>query len=171
LKFLQFHEARVIVKKLRLKNKQEWSDYCKTAFRRRDIPTNPPRTYKKYWKGWGDWLGTGTIANQKRLYLPFEEAKKFVHSLNLRSQKEWKKYNTTNKLQGIPVIPHEVYENDWNGWGDWLGTGTIASFQRNYRPFLEAKQFIRNLRLRNTEEWYHYRKSDKKPFDIPASLF
>ena len=29
----------------------------------------------------GDWLGTGTIANQQKEYRSFEDAREFVHSL------------------------------------------------------------------------------------------
>ena len=39
-------------------------------------------TYKnKGWIGMGDWLGTGTIANQQKEYRSFEDAREFVHSL------------------------------------------------------------------------------------------
>jgi hypothetical protein len=30
-----------------------------------DIPANPVRIYEKEWISWGDWLGTGRIADQR----------------------------------------------------------------------------------------------------------
>jgi hypothetical protein len=83
LKFLPFYEARAFVRMLKLKNQKEWTTYCKTGNKPAEIPYSPDRTYKKEWKGIGDWLGTGTIANRNRTYLLFEEAKKIVHSLKL----------------------------------------------------------------------------------------
>jgi hypothetical protein len=53
--------------------------------------------------------------------------------------------------------------------GDWLGTGTIATLQREYRPFEEAREYIRKLGINTQEEWREYRKSDNKPPDIPAN--
>jgi hypothetical protein len=43
--------------------------------------------------------------------------------------------------------------------GDWLGTGTIAPFNRVYRPYLKAKEFVNKLGLKSNEEWLNYCKS------------
>jgi len=32
--------------------------------------------YEKDWKGWGDWLGTGTLEPSARIYRPFLKARK-----------------------------------------------------------------------------------------------
>ena len=37
------------------------------------------------------------------------------------------------KPKDIPKAAHQTYKKDWKGYGDWLGTGTIASFKRKYR--------------------------------------
>ena len=82
-------------------------------------------------KGWisiGDWLGTNRIATQNRVYYSIEDAKKFVHKLNLKSQKEWLIYKQ-GKLKGkkqllesIPRNPYKVYrDNGWISWPDFLG--------------------------------------------------
>jgi hypothetical protein len=31
-----------------------------------------------------------------------------------------------------------VYKKDWKGFGDWLGTGTIASYNIKYRSYEDA---------------------------------
>ena len=53
-------------------------------------------------------------------------------------------------------------------WGDWLGTGTIATTLRQYRSFKEARAFVHSLGLKSGAEWLAYCKSGKKPDDIPA---
>jgi hypothetical protein len=50
---------------------------------------------------------------------------------------------------------------------DWLGTGRAADQLRKYRPFKNA--FVRGLQLKSTEQWFEYRKSGRKPIDIPAN--
>ena len=37
-----------------------------------------------------------------------------------------------------------------------------------WRPFDEARGFVRSLQLKNTREWEEYRNSGKKPDDIPS---
>jgi SAM-dependent methyltransferase len=62
-----------------LKNGDEWRNWAKSDSKPDDIPRDPRRVYKgKGWLGMGDWLGTGTVANQNRIYLPFEEARIYV---------------------------------------------------------------------------------------------
>ena len=39
--------------------------------------------------------------------------------------------------------------------------------RRNWRSFSEARKFVQSLKLKNGSEWKEYKKSDKKPVDIP----
>ncbi len=64
MEFLPFHKAREFVRSLDLKSRAEWVGYYKSRKKSRDIPSNPARTYKREWKGWGDWLGTGRISDR-----------------------------------------------------------------------------------------------------------
>lgn len=158
MKFRPFNQARRFVQTLGIKSQGEWREYCKSGNKPEDIPYSPERVYKDNWIGYADWLGTGRIANQDRKYLPIEEAKKIVHPLGLRNQTEWRKYSYAGKKsQDIPNRPDAVYEN----WEDWLGP--------RYRPFDEARCFVRHLGLKSSSEWRKYSKSENKPKDIPAN--
>ena len=186
-RYRPFDEARRFVHALKLKSGTEWRQYCKGGLKGmepkpEDIPAGPNRTYKDQgWQGMGDWLGTGTIASYNREYRPFDEARKFVHALKLKSGTEWRQYckgeleGINPKPEDIPTNPHRNYKDQgWKGWGDWLGTGTIAPFNREYRPFEEARQFVHSLELKNQKEWGQYCKGElegiaAKPKDIPAS--
>lgn len=147
-----------------------------------DIPANPNQTYKdKGWKGMGDWLGTGRIANQNRRYRPFDEARAFTRSLNLKDVNEWRMFckgslSGKGRLpQDIPTAPDSIYaDQGWVGFGDWLGTGTVATFRRQYRSFSQARNFVRSLGLRGEAQWREYcrRELPEKgflPHDIPAN--
>jgi superfamily II DNA or RNA helicase/SAM-dependent methyltransferase len=169
--FRAFEEARSFAHSLGLKGKDAWGAWSKSEDKPDDIPTHPDRTYKnKGWLGWGDWLGTGTIASQNRIYLPFEEARAFVRSLGLKSQAEWAAWaKSDDKPDNIPAQPYQTYKGKgWVSMGDWLGTGTIATFNRTYRPFEEARAFVRSLGLKSQAEWTAWAKSDDKPDDVPA---
>jgi superfamily II DNA or RNA helicase len=171
-KLRPFKKARAFVRRLSLKTGAEWRDYCKSGGKPDDIPAGPNQTYAKAgWAGMGDWLGTGTIAPRLRQYRPFEKARAFVRRLDLRSHQEWQEFcKSGQKPSDIPAHPPPVYAKDgWIGWGDWLGTGTVAPHLRQYRPFTKARAFVRHLGLKSQPEWANYCKSGKKPDDIPAT--
>ena len=109
---------------------------------------------------WGDWLGTGYIATYLKEYRRFREARAFARSLKLKSGKQWfafceGKIPRLGRLPAdIPVHPYQTYaDRGWKGLGDWLGTGTVASNLRKYRPFREARAFVHKLKLKNQAEW------------------
>ena len=170
--YRSFDEACEFVKKLGLQSNKNWREYTKSEKRPHDIPAKPERTYKdKGWAGYGMWLGTGVTAPQDRQYRPFDEAKKFVRELGLKSEHEWRAYTKSDKRPpDIPVSPHNTYKNKgWIGMGDWLGTGTIAPKDRKYRSFDKAREFVRGLGLQSTAEWAEFTKSDRFPADIPLA--
>jgi 3-mercaptopyruvate sulfurtransferase SseA len=169
--YRSFEEARTFVRDLGLKSNKEWRDYCKSGKKPSDIPNVPHKVYANGWVGLSDWLGTGRLATHLRQYRSLEEARTFVRSLGLNSQAEWTTYSRSGKKPAdIPADPYKVYANDgWEGFGDWLGTGTIASYLREYRPFKKARPFVRGLGLKSLAEWRAYCRSGKKPKDIPSA--
>ena len=131
--FRPFKKAREFVRRLGLKSRAEWSDYCKSGKKPADIPANPNTTYAKSgWAGFGDWLGTGRVANQLRQHRPFKKARAFVRSLGLKSGDEWRDYCVSGKKPAdVPTNPHRTYAEDgWSGMGDWLGYATRHSGTR-----------------------------------------
>ena len=64
MKFRPFGEAKDYVHSLGLQSETEWREYCKSGKKPENIPYKPYRTYKNEWISWGDWLGTGSIADQ-----------------------------------------------------------------------------------------------------------
>ncbi|WP_271255099.1 helicase-related protein [Pseudanabaena sp. Chao 1811] len=170
--FLPFEEARKFVHKLQLKNNQEWTTWRKSEARPDNIPSAPEKVYKDTgWESLGDWLGTNVVAPQNKSYRSFESAKLFVHKLQLQSRQEWNNWVKTNlQPDDIPADPTKVYKNQgWKGWGDWLGTGTVAVFNRKYRSFEEARKFVHQLNIKSRQEWIEWTKSGNKPEDIPTN--
>ena len=103
-------------------------------------------------------------------FRPFAEAREYVQSLGLKNVPEWREfYRTGKKPDDIPSTPEKVYEKEWKGMGDWLGTGTIAPSLKEYKPYLEAKEFVHKLGLKSYEEWLKYCASGEKPDDIPSN--
>ena len=103
----------------------------------------------------------------KKEFRSFEDARKFVQKLNLKTYKEWKNYCKSNNIpEDIPRAPDQKYKDEWISWGDFLGTGRIATNLRTYRGFEDTRKFVHSLKLKNANEWRKYGKSGKKPDDI-----
>ena len=185
---MSFSEARAFVRRIGLKSSSEWSAYCKNELpgvppKPDSIPAGPRQQYQNSgWIGMGDWLGTDTVAPGSQEYLPFEEARSFVRSLNLKNQSQWNAYCRSNGLLGkppkpsnIPATPDRIYKKTgWISMGDWIGTGVIASRKLKKRPFHEARAFVRSLKLSSGTEWAFYCAggfTDKAPLpiDIPKA--
>ena len=165
--YLSFEKAKKIVRALKLKNKDEWIQYAKSGRLSKNIPRNPDTIYKDEWKGMGDWLGTGRIANQNRKYLSYEESKQFLKKFHFKSRVEFIKWHRKNNPKNIPTHPDRVYKNEWKGWGDWLGTGRVAHKNMEFLPFEKARKIVRALKLKNKDEWTEYSKT-KRPDNIPS---
>ena len=169
LSWRPFEEAREFACSLGLTGVNEWRLFCKRLMSEKgflplDIPANPDQVYAKHgWKGFGNWLGTGNIANFQKQYRDFNKARLYARNLNLKNWAEWIAFckgemPTKGHLPSdIPAHPSRSYESKgWSGMGDWLGTGTVAAQFRTYRDFKTARSFVRNLKLKNRGEWRAY---------------
>lgn len=178
LSWRPFEEAREFIRALELKTNNDWKEYCRSQNKPKDIPSNPHIIYSKNgWDGMGDWLGSSEIKQLKRFndYVSFEEAKKFASSLGLKNLKEWQDYckgnfpNLPIKPENIPTQPEQKYRRSgWKNMNNFLG----VNFSKKWRPFEEARAFIKNLQLADIEEWRLYRKGEllqkgTLPSDIP----
>jgi len=163
--FKNFVSAKKYVKSLQISSGPEWNKFCKSGKKPVDIPSAPWDHYKE-WKNWYDWLGT-----KPKSFRLFQKARKFVHSLKLKDQKNWVKFTKSGKLPiDIPATPYRVYENEgWNGLGDWLGTNTIATSKRKFTSFQKTRKFVQTLNLKSRTDWEKFAKSKKRPLEIPYS--
>ena len=171
--YWNFEAARTFVQSLNLQSVASWKKFTKDSAFPKELPTNPPMAYKdKGWKTWGDWLGTNFVALQHRDYIRFSKARAYVRCLELRSREEWKAWWAKNRPSNIPQHVALVYQNDgWKGWGDFSGTGFVANQCRTFRPFEEARAFVRPLGIKSQSEWRRYAQSGRKPDDIPANPY
>jgi hypothetical protein len=111
------------VRKLKLKNKEEWRMSREAGQLPSNIPTNPDKTYRDDgWISLPDWLGY-TGAPQLKDMLPFLEARVIARKLKLKSQKEWVVWSKSGKRpSNVPSHPDRTYRDDgWISTADWLG--------------------------------------------------
>ena len=98
-------------------------------------------------------------------FLPFEDARRFVHKLGLSSRTEWRAYCANPERPiNIPTNPQIAYRTQWKSWGDWLGTGNTKN---SFLPLEEARPIARSLGLSLTTEYYKLARDGLLPHGLP----
>ena len=79
-------------------------------------------------------------------FLSFEEAKKIVRSLGLKSQEEWLAYcKAGNRPEAMPAAPQTIYKGVWSSWEDWLGEEKGKTSGSPFCSFEQARKYVRSL--------------------------
>ena len=117
--YLSYEEGKKFLLKYNLKTEKDYYMFIK--HNKINLPLKPNRFYKnRGWVSWGDFLGTGKIANQFREFYTYDEFKLKIKELNIKTFTEFKKFVINNKVdKKIPTNPNIVYKYlGWIGWFD-----------------------------------------------------
>jgi superfamily II DNA or RNA helicase len=112
----------------------------------------------------------------KRQWRSFTEAREYVRSLGLKKQKDFEEWSKSgSRPADIPGSPAKAYGALWQGWADFLGNGGAQprriSHAGAYRPFAEARAFIRQLGLRSQKDFAEWSQTNDRPADIPSNPY
>lgn len=113
--------------------------------------------------------------------MPFDQARDFVRNLGVKNQSEYRKW-VVGRLErrglaarptSIPANPDQIYSDQWRGFNDFLGTAKPKNVGRVWRPFKDAREYVRSLGLSSYLEYKEWSKGQLKnkpkfPDDIPA---
>jgi superfamily II DNA or RNA helicase len=180
-KWMPFASAKSLSQKVGIKSKAEFLRWHRGDLKHRikcpaDMPMRVENVYRGEFKGWPDFLGyTATVR------MTFDEAKAFVRPLGLKNQFEFREW-TAGRLRrpglparpkNLPTNPHRTYSSDWKGDNDFLGTPTPRNKRRTWRPFEEAREYVRSQKLASVEEYRKWTRGELKnrpkfSDDIPA---
>jgi superfamily II DNA or RNA helicase len=172
--FCNYENAKQQIEHLGIKTLSEWFVFYEEGKISKDIPKYPNKTFENDgWTSWGDFLGTGRIADHLKEYLPFEIARSYVQKQKLQNAKEWKSFcSSADFPSNIPKTPRNTYKKSgWKGMHDWLGTNEKSRFykDREILSFEEARDFARSQKLLNWIEWRLFAKSENIPDNVPKN--
>jgi hypothetical protein len=158
-----YEEAKKYAQSLKLTGHRDWFKFSKSKNFPVDIPKSVDTIYRKKWSNWREFLGTN--------FKSYLQVKKFAKSLKLNSRSQWRNYLKKNIIpKDIPSAPDQVYPNSFEGWGEFLGTGFIATKGRVYRNYKQAQTYVKFHKIKNIREWNLHIKSKKLPIDIPSNV-
>ena len=104
--------------------------------------------------------------------MTYEESKKIIIELNIKTEREYKIKVKENKIpNNIPNKPSRFYKNrDWISWGDFLKTGTISNNYRIFKPYNEFKEYLKLNKIKKCSEFYTFRKKMDKKFPTNPNI-
>jgi len=171
--FLPFPKARTYMRKLNLKNREEYWAWLASGQRPKNIPYSPEKVYKSIgWINLGDWLGTSNKSGrQKRNWLSYSETKAYVQALGLKTQHEYFKWRDSGKRpETIPSSPNRTYK-EFESWGEFLGTNRIANQCQKYWNYDRAKSFLKVLQIKSTNHYKQLFNLGIIPKEIPKNPY
>ena len=128
--FVSYPEAAGWARKLvpAITTKAQWVEMVKTKGVPTYIPTDPRSHYKTEFKSWGDFLGTGTLAPQKRAFLSYREVKGWVRQQSpvVYSRSEYIRQVKASGRLDIPQAPDRTYRGEFEGWPKFLGVRSLG---------------------------------------------
>jgi hypothetical protein len=168
--FVSYEDARAYALTTGIKTSIEWR--CNDNHPSW-IPKEPYSAYKdKGWESWAAFLDSDKISNTKRrdFFIPYEEARDYVHSLRILGHKEWEEYNKSGERPNfIPSMPHKHYkDNGWIDWYDWLNIDNQR--EDTYITYEEAKEYALKNKISGRKGWLNHLKSINSPKHIPADV-
>jgi superfamily II DNA or RNA helicase len=170
IEFVNYELAQKYFKDNNIITQKDWNKHCIAGKRPKNIPRNPQQVYRKEWKNWGEFVGSGFVSYSRRSFLNYKEAKEVLKDKNIKSAKQWKTYcNEGHKQDNIPMNVQDYYsDKGWKGWSDFLGTNTISNKDKIFLTFTEAKKEIKRLGVKSGYEWDKIIRSKQKPTNLPA---
>lgn len=107
--FCSFKIAKEHVRKLQLKNCEEYAQWSKHS-RPEMIPSSPNQFYKNEWTSWGDYLGTNNKWNRTKQFWSFEKAREWMHRSGIKTCNEFSEKRAKGLIpEGIPSHPEQYY--------------------------------------------------------------
>lgn len=166
--YLNFNDARDIVRKQKLKNKKDWDNWIKGKSKEYKIPSNPNVYYKQQWVSLSDWIGHGVESFNNREYYEYDYCKSIIKEKSFKNRKDFYNYIKSNSDKRIPNRPDHVYKkkNMWGGWQDFLSIDKTPPIHKSnlFLKYEDAKIFIKNLNFKHWSEYINYIEFNKIEF-------
>jgi hypothetical protein len=156
---MSFDEAKQWVREQRICSYKEWNQVPVGKLHPM-LPRHPDRFYSNEWLGWGDFFGTGRVFNvqKSKRFVSFTKAREWARSQKITPFQEWRLVSKRGLPPNVPACPHSTYRNEWQGWGDFLGTFRPPTSAVPMLPYSDAKAWARSEQIRSLKEWVSRRK-------------
>ena len=169
--WMPFNEAREFVRNLNLKSAKEYKSKWINGELPKNIPGNPRGVYNNAgFVSIPDFLGYDSLFQD---WLDWEGHTRIIRKLKLNSANEYRNYIKANKIPRVHSSPESLFKNLWKvngGWSGFLGKDLSPQEKSKIRlPYLNARKFVWDLKLKTGDEWKNYTKSKNFPDFLPKN--
>ena len=105
------------------------------------------------------WTSLGVDDNRRKHgtdFLSYHEAQKIVQQAGIKTVTEYR--NWKEHPNNMPAAPNKTYTNEWNGWGDFLGTDFLS--------YHEAQEIVQQAGIETQKEYFSWKE---RPNNIPSN--
>lgn len=128
---MPYHQAQQYVASLNIITLADYAQHYNNVERKKRslrLPYNPYycNSWKPFYKGWDDFKGLAP----KMEYLPYNEARAYIHTLRLQNGQQWNEWCKSEMYQPfIPKSPEKVYKDQYKSIMSWLGTDIVSTLE------------------------------------------
>jgi len=97
-----------------------------------------------------------------RKFLSYHEAKEIVQKAGIKTVTEY--WNWKERSSDIPAVPNITYKKEWNGWGEFLGTGNVS--KKEFLSYKEAQKIVQQSGIKSKTEYRNWKEHSN---NIPSS--
>jgi transcriptional regulator of met regulon len=164
--FMPYADAKKLMRELGISSQTQFKEWSKLGKRPGNLPSQPSAVYTAEWQGWGEFFGTGRV--REKDFMSYADAQDLIHELGISSHAQFQKWSKAGKRPGnFPSHPQQVYTAEWQGWGEFLGTGRVS--KKDFTSYAEAQKLMRELGISSQAQFNEWSKSGKRPGNFPGS--
>jgi hypothetical protein len=101
----------------------------------------------------------------------YDDARAWAQQQGIKTSAEWRARTKQPEFPAdIPKKPRDAYPDFpiRGGWGGFLGTGAVATFNRSFRSYDDASAWAQQQGIKTGTEWDERTKRPDFPKDLPA---
>jgi superfamily II DNA or RNA helicase len=160
--YLKIDQAKKLLKKAKINSQADFKKFIKKKNLSLKIPYNPNSVYlNRGWKDWGDFLGTGNVADNLKYKFWWSEKKivKFLIDNKIYNYNHWRIFcKKGKKPQFIPINIKKAFKSKTKP-NEIFRDAQPRGF---FVPYFEAKKVLCNLKLKSNKQFKKLKKNDDK---------
>lgn len=166
-KWLSYQQASEWAQSQNIMTYDQWTGCCAAGLPE-GVPVDPQTVYGDEFIGWHEFLGVQLSRDGRKVFWSYERARDWARGAGIKTGVQWEQMSKDKVLPiGVPAQPYKVYKGKFQNWGEFLGTGHVATKDKAFMSYEEAKNWALLNKITSLLEWKSKRK-ELAPEGIPA---
>jgi hypothetical protein len=174
--WVSYNEAKQIVKRLGIRKFEDYRRMNPELRKSLYLPSSPDSFYiNKGWISWPQFFERENLIHNRFEFIPYQEARKIVIKLKIRSQAEYRKLTLKERRKlNLPSTPDKHYAGKgWKGWGAFISPDDnyVVRVYPDFSTFHEAKETVKRMGIKSSREYSMLPLDERRKVGLPAAPF